>query len=90
MAYTRGEKLHGWYKTGNRCTIREVKSQVGKECFCRITQLQDESLQGSTQRGVRSAVLHVSAEYYLWITAHGKLQVSPYYACFFSTSKNNR
>ena len=26
MAYTRGEKLHGWYKTVNRCTIREVKS----------------------------------------------------------------
>ena len=26
MAYTGGEKLHGWYKTVNRCTIREVKS----------------------------------------------------------------
>ena len=26
MAYTRGEKLHGWYKTVKRCTIREVKS----------------------------------------------------------------
>jgi transposase len=26
MAYARGEKLHGWYKTVNRCTIREVKS----------------------------------------------------------------
>ena len=26
MAYTRGEKLHGRYKTVNRCTIREVKS----------------------------------------------------------------
>ena len=26
MAYTRGEKLHGWYKTVNRCAIREVKS----------------------------------------------------------------
>ena len=26
MAYAGGEKLHGWYKTVNRCTIREVKS----------------------------------------------------------------
>ena len=26
MAYAGGGKLHGWYKTVNRCTIREVKS----------------------------------------------------------------
>ena len=26
MADIRGKKLHGWYKTVNRCTIREVKS----------------------------------------------------------------
>jgi len=26
MAYAGGEKLHGWYKTVNRCTIREVQS----------------------------------------------------------------
>jgi hypothetical protein len=26
MAYAGGEKLHGWYKTVNRCTIREVES----------------------------------------------------------------
>ena len=26
MAYAGGKKLHGWYKTVNRCTIREVKS----------------------------------------------------------------
>ena len=26
MAYAGGEKLHGWYKTVNRCTIRKVKS----------------------------------------------------------------
>ncbi|MBQ9174313.1 MAG: hypothetical protein IJ161_11345, partial [Bacteroidales bacterium] len=31
---------------------------------------------GLQQRGVGSAVLHVSPEYYLRITAHGKLQVS--------------
>jgi|GEM_PF-2403136 hypothetical protein len=26
MADIGGKKLHGWYKTVNRCTIREVKS----------------------------------------------------------------
>ena len=34
---------------------------------------------GLQQRGVGSAVLHVSPEYYLRITAHGKLQVSQKY-----------
>ena len=64
--------------------------QVGKEllhrslneCFSRVTQLQDESLPCSTQRGVKSAVPHVSAEYYLRITAHGKLRVSSMFAFY--------
>ena len=44
--------------------------------ICRIAQLQDEGLPGSTQRRIRSALLHVPLMHYLRISSHGSLQVS--------------
>ena len=58
MAYPGGEKLHGWYKTVNRCTIREVKS-ARNYFIARSTNASAESL-NSKMKAFRAQLRGVS------------------------------
>ena len=51
----------------------ELLHRSFNECFCKITQLQDESLSCSASRCIRSTILHVQAMQAFRIVSHGTL-----------------